>query len=105
MKGAAASSNPGLAVGAIEHPCILKPAAQLAGQGWQVQNLAVDGAGRLDFSALRRDLAAQATFVVGHDGNNETGVIQDIAALASAAKAAGGWFHTDAVQALGKLAD
>jgi cysteine desulfurase len=35
--------------------------------------------------------------------NNETGVVQDIAALASAAKAAGGWFHTDAVQALGKL--
>jgi cysteine desulfurase len=35
--------------------------------------------------------------------NNETGVIQDIPLLATAAKAAGGWFHSDAVQALGKL--
>ena len=35
--------------------------------------------------------------------NNETGVVQDVAALASAAKAGGSWFHTDAVQALGKL--
>jgi cysteine desulfurase len=32
-----------------EHPCVLKPAVQLAGQGWQVRQLAVDGAGRLDF--------------------------------------------------------
>jgi cysteine desulfurase len=36
--------------------------------------------------------------------NNETGVIQDIALLAALAKAGGGWFHSDAVQALGKLA-
>jgi cysteine desulfurase len=34
--------------------------------------------------------------------NNETGVVQDVTSLASAAKPAGGWFHTDAVQALGK---
>lgn len=35
--------------------------------------------------------------------NNETGVIQDIPALAAAARQSGGWFHSDAVQALGKL--
>jgi cysteine desulfurase len=34
--------------------------------------------------------------------NNETGVVQDVAALAAAARTSGGWFHTDAVQALGK---
>jgi cysteine desulfurase len=104
LKGAAASLKPGLiAVGATEHPCILKPAAQLAGQGWQVRHLAVDGAGRLDLADYTEALLAKPKLISVMTANNETGVVQDVAALASAAKAAGGWFHTDAVQALGKL--
>ena len=35
--------------------------------------------------------------------NNETGVVQDVPALATVARTSGGWFHSDAVQALGKL--
>ena len=52
IKGAAACLKPGsLAVSAIEHPCILKPAAQLASNGWQVRKtVAVDAAGRVDFA-------------------------------------------------------
>ena len=104
LKGAAASLKPGLiAVGATEHPCILKPAAQLAGQGWQVRHLAVDGAGRLDLADYTEALLAKPKLISVMTANNETGVVQDVAALASAAKAAGGWFHTDAVQVLGKL--
>ena len=104
LKGAAASLKPGLiAVGATEHPCILKPAAQLAGQGWQVRHLAVDGAGRLDLADYAEALLVKPKLISVMTANNETGVVQDVAALASAAKAAGGWFHTDAVQALGKL--
>ena len=104
LKGAAASLKPGLiAVGATEHPCILKPAAQLAGQGWQVRHLAVDGAGRLDLADYTEALLAKPKLISVMTANNETGVVQDVAALASAAKAVGGWFHTDAVQALGKL--
>lgn len=104
LKGAAASLKPGLiAVGATEHPCILKPAAQLAGQGWKVRQLAVDGAGRLDLADYTEALLAKPKLISVMTANNETGVVQDVAALASAAKAAGGWFHTDAVQALGKL--
>ena len=104
LKGAAASLKPGLiAVGATEHPCILKPAAQLAGQGWQVRQLAVDGAGRLDLADYAEALLVKPKLISVMTANNETGVVQDVAALASAAKAAGGWFHTDAVQALGKL--
>ncbi|MBK8319382.1 MAG: cysteine desulfurase [Betaproteobacteria bacterium] len=104
LKGAAASLKPGLiAVGATEHPCVLKPAAQLAGQGWQVRHLAVDGAGRLDLADYTEALLAKPKLISVMTANNETGVVQDVAALASAAKAAGGWFHTDAVQALGKL--
>ena len=104
LKGAAASLKPGLiAVGATEHPCVLKPAVQLAGQGWQVRQLAVDGAGRLDLADYAEALLVKPKLISVMTANNETGVVQDVAALASAAKAAGGWFHTDAVQVLGKL--
>jgi len=104
LKGAAASLKPGLiAVGATEHPCVLKPAVQLAGQGWQVRQLAVDGAGRLDLADYAEALLVKPKLISVMTANNETGVVQDVAALASAAKAIGGWFHTDAVQALGKL--
>lgn len=104
LKGAAASLKPGLlAVSAIEHPCILKPAAQLARQGWQVHQIAVDSAGRVDQADFAEMLTGQPKLISVMTANNETGVIQDVAALAAAAKASGAWFHSDAVQALGKL--
>lgn len=104
IKGAAASLKPGLlAVSAIEHPCILKPAAQLARNGWQVRAVAVDPAGRANFADFAEVVAARPKLLSMMLANNETGVVQDVPALASAAKACGGWFHSDAVQALGKL--
>ena len=103
LKGAAASLKPGLlAVSAIEHPCILKPATQLARNGWQVETVAVDAAGRVDFAAFAGVVAARPRLLSIMTANNETGVVQDVAALAMAARTSGGWFHTDAVQALGK---
>jgi cysteine desulfurase len=103
LKGAAASLKPGLlAVSAIEHPCILKPAAQLARNGWQVVTVAVDSSGRVDSAAFSGVIAARPKLLSVMSANNETGVIQDVPALATAARSAGGWFHTDAVQALGK---
>lgn len=105
LKGAAASLKPGvLAISAIEHPCILKPAAQLARQGWELRSLTVDAAGRLNLAAYAEALLARPRLISVMMANNETGVLQDIAELAGTAKGCGGWFHTDAVQALGKLA-
>lgn len=104
LKGAAASLEPGvLAVSAIEHPCVLKPAAQLARQGWLVRNLAVDFAGRVKIEDYAEVVLEKPKLFSVMLANNETGVVQDIVALASAARASGAWFHTDAVQALGKL--
>ena len=104
LKGAAASLKPGLlAVSAVEHPCILKPAAQLARNGWRVETVAVDAAGRVDFAAFAGVVAARPRLLSFMTANNETGVVQDVAALATAARTSGGWFHSDAVQALGKL--
>ncbi len=104
LKGAAASCKPGLlAVSAIEHPCIAKPAAQLARNGWQLRTVAVDAAGRADFADFAEAVALRPKLLSIMTANNETGVVQDIPALATAARASGGWFHSDAVQALGKL--
>lgn len=104
VKGAAASFIPGvIAVSAIEHPCVLKPAAQLAANGWQLKHVAVDGAGRIKFDDFSEVVLAKPKLVSIMLANNETGVIQDVAQLATTAKASGCWFHTDAAQALGKL--
>lgn len=104
LKGAAASFKTDmLAVSAIEHPCILKPAAQLAKQGWQVRNLTVDGAGRVRIENYAEVLLEKPKLLSIMLANNETGVVQDIAALAGAASSCGAWFHSDAVQALGKM--
>ncbi|WP_374243696.1 cysteine desulfurase family protein [Zoogloea sp.] len=104
IKGAAALMRPGrIAVSAIEHPCVREPARQLVRQGWQFEEIAVDGAGRIDASAFEACLAGKPKLVSVMLANNETGVIQDVAGLAKAVRAAGGWMHCDAVQALGKI--
>jgi len=105
IKGAAACLKPGvIGVSAVEHPCILKPAGQLEKQGWQVRQLAVDGNGRIDTAGYVAALALRPKLLSIMLANNETGVLQDIATLAEAARGSGAWFHTDAVQGLGKLA-
>ncbi|QEL64876.1 cysteine desulfurase [Oryzomicrobium terrae] len=104
LKGATLVGKPGaLAVSAIEHPCVIKPAEQLARAGWAVTKIAVDPLGRLCPNAYASALAAHPLLVSVMLANNETGVVQDVAALAAQARAAGAWFHTDAVQALGKM--
>ncbi|MDQ5959120.1 MAG: cysteine desulfurase [Pseudomonadota bacterium] len=104
LKGAAACLRPSvLAVSAVEHPCVVKPAEQLVRHGWQLRKLAVDGEGRVDAEAFRRVLQEKPQLLSVMGANNETGVLQDVATLAEAARAGGGWFHSDAVQMLGKL--
>lgn len=104
IKGAAALMKPGLvAVSAIEHPCVREPARQLIRSGWRCLEIAVDGGGRIDLAAFDRVLAEKPRLVSIMQANNETGVIQDVAALAKTVKTAGGWMHCDAVQALGKI--
>lgn len=104
IKGAAACLKPGwLAVSAIEHPCVLKPAGQLTRRGWQLHRIAVDGAGRIDPDDYAVALGRQPKIVSIMLANNETGVLQDIAGLAAQTAAAGALVHSDAVQAFGKL--
>jgi cysteine desulfurase len=69
-----------------------------------VRKLAVDSDGRIDLDDVTAALATPTGLVSVMLANNETGVIQDVAAVAEKARAARAWMHTDAVQALGKIA-
>ncbi|MFN3984244.1 MAG: cysteine desulfurase family protein [Rhodocyclaceae bacterium] len=103
IKGVAATMRPArLAISAIEHPCVREPARQLARQGWVVDEIAVDAHGVIDADAWRGALAKRPVMVSVMMANNETGVLQNVAALAADARAVGIWLHSDAVQALGK---
>ena len=105
LKGAAACLPVGrLAVSAIEHPCVIKPAEQLARGGWQLDYLPVDSEGRIERTRYANTMLRRPRLVSVMTANNETGVIEDIPALAGEAKAVGALFHTDAVQVFGKLA-
>ncbi len=104
IKGAAACLKPSMiAHSAIEHPCVREPARQLERTGWAVHEIAVDNAGRIEPDDYASALAKRPRLVSVMLANNETGVVQDVAHLAGQARAARAWFHTDAVQALGKL--
>lgn len=104
IKGAAAFMRPGtIAISAIEHPCIRRPAEALRRSGWRVREVAVDETGRLagaDFSAAIDERPTLCSVMLA---NNETGVVQDVDLLAAMAASSGAWFHTDAVQAIGKI--
>jgi len=104
IKGAASCLKPGLlAVSAIEHPCVIKPAEQLVKRGWQVQKLAVDSQGEIDDDFYAAVIKQKPKLVSIMLANNETGVLLDIPRLAAQAKSTGALFHSDAIQALGKI--
>jgi cysteine desulfurase len=103
IKGAAACLAPGtVAISAIEHPCVREPAKALQRSGWKLREIAVDENCRVagaDFSAALDESPSLISVMLA---NNETGAVQDVAALAAQAGSARAWFHTDAVQAFGK---
>lgn len=107
IKGAAASLKPGLlGISAIEHPCVREPAQSLRRQGWRVREINVDGACRVHGVDFRDFLAEEPALVSLMLANNETGALQDIllhAAAVAEATRRRAWFHSDAVQALGKV--
>lgn len=93
-----------LLVSPIEHESILESADHLRRfHDVEVTPLPVDGLGRIAVSALTQELRDDTALVaVGH-ANNEIGTVQDVAALAAAAREAGVPLHVDAVQSAGWL--
>ena len=104
IQGLASVQTPSaIAVSAIEHPAVTRPAQALLGRGWKVARIPVNSAGQVETEAVREVLRQKTALISVMAANNETGVIQDIAAIAETARSQGVLVHTDAVQALGKM--
>ncbi len=87
----------------VEHECVLESFKFLERQGWQVTYLGVNSEGILDLDELRDSLSQNTVLVSCMYANNETGVIFPIDKIAEIVKERGAVFHTDAVQAAGKI--
>ncbi|WP_349431702.1 cysteine desulfurase family protein [Methylomarinum sp. Ch1-1] len=92
-----------VAVSAIEHPSIIEPLMNRRDRFQQINLIGVDEMGRVKTSAIDSLALKNNDFVSIMLANNETGVIQDIAALSARLKPLGVTVHSDAVQALGKI--
>jgi cysteine desulfurase len=89
---------------AVEHPAVLAVCDHLERLGRaKVHRIPVDRAGNLDLNAYRAALSERTALVTIQWANNETGVVFPVARLASMAHEAGALFHSDAVQAAGKI--
>ncbi|MGP6191762.1 MAG: cysteine desulfurase NifS [Vulcanimicrobiaceae bacterium] len=88
----------------VEHPAILALCEHLEKTGRaKIHRIPVDGSGRLDLDAYRRALSSKVACVSLMWANNETGVVFPVEQLAASAHEAGALFHSDAVQAVGKI--
>jgi len=93
----------GFVTTAVEHPSILLLARDLARRGWPVTIVPVDTDGRVNLDALAAAVDGTTAVVSVQWANNETGTVQPVAGAAAIARAAGAVFHTDAVQAAGRI--
>ena len=87
----------------IEHSTILKAFEQLENEGYEVSYISVDENGAVDIEELKQELREDTALVSIMFVNNETGVIQPIKEIGEILAERNIFFHTDAVQAIGKL--
>jgi len=92
-----------LITSSIEHDAILEPCKRLQSQGHEVIYLPVDSFGIVDVEKLKSAITKQTALVSIMYANNEVGTIQPIKQIAQICKDNGVPFHTDAVQAVGKI--
>ena len=87
----------------VEHPSVMELLAHLEKQGVKVTYVAVDDKGQIDAAAIEAAMTPETALVTVMWANNETGVLMPIETIAAITKARGILFHTDAVQAAGKV--
>lgn len=91
-------------ISSIEHSAVIRPVEAMAAVGFGVERAGVGEDGRLDLAAFAAAVTNTCPgFASVMWANNETGVIQPIAEACDIAKKAGWFFHTDAIQAVGKI--
>ena len=92
-----------LVISRVEHPAIKALCTDLARQGYRVTELPVDKDGLLDLDQYEKSLSPDTAVVSLMWANNETGVLFPVEKAAELAHERGILFHTDAVQAVGKI--
>lgn len=104
IKGLAANHPGGhIVTSSIEHKAVLDPCAWLEQSGWQVSYVAPQADGRIDPHAIQAALREDTFLVSLMHANNETGVINDIGAVAEICRSHDAALHVDAAQTAGKL--
>lgn len=105
LKGMASSRKlNAIAISEIEHTSVIAPAQAMQKRGWELDLIKADSGGRVLPAALADVICDETRLVSVMMANNETGVIQDVAAISEMARAHDIIVHTDAVQAAGKIA-
>jgi cysteine desulfurase len=87
----------------IEHHAVLNACKHLATKGCEVTYIPVDGRGLIDPSDVKRALRPNTKLISIMLANNETGVLQSVTEIGKIASEADVYFHSDAVQAAGKI--
>lgn len=96
-------TEPEIIISSIEHPAVFEPAESLKREGFTVKVIDVDRDGFVEVSKLESMLTSSTVLVSIMTANSEIGSVQAIKQLAKTAHDAGALFHTDSVQALGKI--
>ncbi|MBM4340199.1 MAG: cysteine desulfurase NifS [Deltaproteobacteria bacterium] len=87
----------------VEHPAVMNVSSYLSRKGYRTTDISVDREGRLDLDELKEAITDHTVIVSFMYANNETGVIFPIDEIGQIVKSNGIPFHTDAVQAAGKI--
>lgn len=103
--GAGLAAGPGghIVTSAIEHPAVLEAMAVLAGAGFRVTYVPVDGQGLVDPDAVAAAITGETVLVSVMLANNEIGTLQPVSEIARVAKQRGVLVHTDATQGVGQI--
>lgn len=88
---------------ATEHRAVLDTCQHLENSGWRITRLSVTADGLIDLDRLKAAFTPQTILVSVMAANNETGVIQPIEEIGAVCRERGVLFHSDAVQALGRM--
>lgn len=94
---------PHIVTSAIEHDAVLQPAKRLEAQGFRVTYVRPDRQGFVSARAVRDAIGPRTVLVSVQAANSELGSVQPLRDIARVAHDAGALFHTDAVQAVGKM--
>ncbi len=103
IRGVAALGRGHIITSSVEHHAVLNTCRDLAKDGFEVTEIGVDANGLVDVDAIRRSIRPDTILISVMHANNEIGTIQPIEQIGQLAEEAGVRFHSDGVQAAGKI--